>query len=102
MTLMLLYYTAQYNLLSMAHKLEGEVVTVTQCEDSTSYTDPTTESPPQCTVVVKGLSYSDKDDAIDHLELYFSNSKKGGGEIADDGIVLMKGKALITFVDSKG
>ena len=98
----LLHNTAQYNLLTITHKMEGEVVTVTRCEDSASYTDPTTESLPQCTVVVKGLTYSDKDDAIDHLELYFSNSKKGGGEIADDGIVVMKGRAHVTFVDSKG
>jgi len=88
----------------MTHKIEGEVVTVTMCDDSTSYTDPITEPPPQCTVVVKGLNYSDKDDAIDCLDLYFSSGKRGigGGEIADDGIVVMKGKALVTFVDSKG
>ena len=88
----------------MTHKIEGEVVTVTRCDDNTSYTDPVTESPPQCTVVVKGLNYSDKDDAIDCLDLYFSSGKKGigGGEIVDDGIVVMKGKALVTFVDSKG
>ena len=83
--------------------MAGEVVTVTRCEDIISYTDPTTESPPKCTVVVKGFIYSDEDDVIiDCLELYFSNSQYGGGEIADDGIEVMKGKACITFVDSKG
>ena len=56
---------------------------------------------PQCTVTVHGLHYNDKDEAVDCLELYFSQDSKGG-EIVEDGIQIVKGKGVITFVDSEG
>ena len=86
----------------MEHKLAGAILSVTesdQCDDNNS-----TAASTQCTVVVHGLHYTDKDEAVDCLELYFSQDSNGsgGGEIVEDGIQIMKGKGVILFVDSKG
>ena len=86
----------------MEHKLAGVIFSVSesdQCDDNNS-----TAASTQCTVVVHGLHYTDKDEAVDCLELYFSQDSDGsrGGEIVEDGIQIVKGKGVITFVDSKG
>jgi len=87
----------------MEHKMLGATLSVTE-SDQSDITEHVVTSSQSCTVTVHGLTYTDKDDAMECLELYFSQNKKGsgGGEIAKDGIQVMKGKGIITFVDSKG
>jgi len=97
-------YTGQQKLLCGEHHIEGAKVDVTKCDFSqvASNITPATESTSQCTVVVKELIYSDKNDAVDCLELYFDNEDNSGGKIIDNGITISKGKVFITFQDSKG
>ena len=86
----------------MEHKLAGAIFSVTerdQCD--TGNNNNSTAASTQCTVVVHGFCFTDKDEAVDCLELYFSQDKKGG-EIVEDGIKIVKGKGIINFVDSKG
>ena len=89
----------------MEHKLLRTQVCVSERDHSDDEAnDNSTSSSSQCTVTVHGFHYSDKEEAIDDLELYFGQDRKGsgGGEIVEDGIQIMKGKGIITFADSKG
>ena len=89
----------------MEHKLVGTPLSVTERDQHhTANPSSSTAVSTQCTVMVHGLHYSDKDQAVDCLELYFSQNSNGsgGGEIVDNGIQILKGKGIITFVDSKG
>ena len=101
------YIIGKETLLSGEHKIEGVVVAVTQCDSSevTKFTEPIEEQPqPQCTVVINKFTYTDKDDATERLELYFtsSNTDVGGGSIVENGIKLSKGKVFITFMEGRG
>ena len=91
--------------LSAEYKIEGTVVTVTECDSSevTRYTESISEHP-QCTVVINNFNYTDKEDAMFRLDLYFTSTNKniGGGEIVEDGIQIIRDKVYITFVESKG
>ena len=106
LTVVCLFYTAKQTLLSMEHKITGVPVSVTECDqcDTIECTSSSPVASCQCTVTVHGLHYTDKDDAIECLELYFGqdHNGSGGGEIVDDGIKIVKGKGIITFADSKG
>ena len=91
----------------MDHEINGEPFSVTECCDqcdTTEYTSSSPVVPSQCTVTVHGLDYTNEDDAIECLQLYFGKDKKGsgGGKIVDDGVQIVKGKGIITFADSKG
>ena len=101
----LLVIIGRKKLLSAEYKIEGTVVTVTECDSTevTSYTESIAEQQ-QCTVVINNFRYTDKEDAIFGLELYFTSIKKlvGGGEIVKDGIQIINNKVYITFVESKG
>ena len=92
-------------MLSKEHKLGGLTLCISECDqpDTTTPSNATTTSP-QCTVMVHGFHYNDKEEAIDCLELYFGQDSKGsgGGEIVENGIQIVKGKGIITFADSKG
>ena len=100
----LFHFLAKQKLLSMEHKLLKTQICVSECDlpDEEASNSSTVSS--QCTVTVHGLKCSDKEEAIDCLELYFGQDRKGsgGGEIVKDGIQIMKGKGIITFADSKG
>ena len=88
----------------MEHQLLKTQICVSECDHSDEEIDNSTSSSSQCTVTVHGFHYSDKEEAIDDLELYFGQDRKGsgGGEIVEDGIRIVKGKVIITFADSKG
>ena len=98
-------FLAMQELLSKEHKLLGSTICISECDqpDTTTPSNATTTSS-QCTVMVHGFHYNDKDEAMDYLELYFGQDSKGsgGGEIVEDGIQIVKGKGIITFADSKG
>ena len=87
----------------MEHKLLRTQVCVSECDRSDEEVDNSTSSS-QCTVTVQGFHYSDKEEAIDCLELYFGQDIKGsgGGEIVEDGIQIVEGRGIITFADNKG
>ena len=88
----------------MEHKLLKTQICVSECDRSDEEVDDSTSSSSQSTVTVHGFHYSDKEEAIDCLELYFGQDRKGsgGGEIVEDGIQIVKGRGIITFADSKG
>ena len=78
-------------------------ICVSECDNFDEAVNSSTSSS-QCTVTVHGFHYTDKEEAIDYLDLYFSQDRKGsgGGEIVKDGIKIVKGKGIITFADRKG
>ena len=98
-------FVAKQKLLSLEHKLLKTQICVSECDRSDEETvDNSTSSSAQCTVMVHGFHFTDKEEAIDCLELYFGQDRKGsgGGEIVEGGIQIMKGRGIITFADSKG
>ena len=72
----------------MEHKLLNTQICVSERDHSDEEIDNSVSSSSQCTVIVHSFHYSDKEEAIDCLELYFGQDRKGsgGGEIVEDGI----------------